>query len=65
MVSKILYFDLFIIMLILNEQYKKANNIKHIYKFYMDYWHDIFMRCIPLSECFVVDNSNWMEYRTE
>ena len=40
-------------------------DIKHMYRFYMDYWHDIFMRTIPLSKCFVVDNSNWMEYKTE
>lgn len=38
-------------------------DIKHMYRFYMDYWHDIFMRVIPLSKCFVVDNSNWTSYR--
>ena len=40
-------------------------DIRHMYRFYMDYWHDIFIRCIPLSRCFVVDNSNWMEYKAE
>ena len=40
-------------------------DIKHMYRFYMDYWHDIFMRTIPLGKCFVVDNSNWMEYKAE
>ena len=40
-------------------------DIKHMYRFYMDYWHDIFMRTIPLGKCFVIDNSNWTEYRTE
>lgn len=38
-------------------------DIKHMYRFYMDYWHDIFMRAIPLSKCFIVDNSNWTDYR--
>ena len=36
-----------------------------MYKFYMDYWYDIFMRTIPLGKCFVIDNSNWTEYRAE
>ena len=40
-------------------------DIKHMYRFYMDYWHDIFMRTIPLGKCFVIDNSNWTEYRAE
>lgn len=40
-------------------------DIKHMYRFYMDYWHDIFMRTIPLSKYFVVDNSNWMECKTK
>lgn len=38
-------------------------DIKHMYRFYMDYWHGIFMRVIPLSKCFVVDYSNWTNYR--
>lgn len=38
-------------------------DIKHMYRFYMNYWHDIFMRAIPLSKCFIVDNSNWTKYK--
>lgn len=40
-------------------------DIKHMYRFYMNYWYDIFMRCIPVSKCFVVDHSNWTIYKTE
>ena len=40
-------------------------DIKSMYKFYMGYWHGIFMRCIPLSRCFVVDYRNWKKYDTE
>lgn len=40
-------------------------DIKDTYRFYMDYWHDIFLRVIPLSKCFVVDNSNWTDYKID